>query len=107
MTELGKEGSGVLTLISKVLQRLATLQSSLCRGGTPPGLLCPQHVQMHVKHRSPYSCAPGHPRVLVWALHMQEEKSCLTANVKLLGLTWPSKQPVPLWASPGVCGEHP
>lgn len=62
---------------------------------------------MHVKHRSPCTCAPGHPRVLVRAVHMEKAKSYMTANAKLRGLTWASKQPISLWASPEMCMEHP
>lgn len=107
MSGLEEKGLGVLIPIRKVLQRLSPLQCPLCHEGTILGLVRTQrHAQRHTEHRSPCTC-PERPWVLVLATHMEKAKSYTTANTKLLGLTWASKQPISLWTSPEMLMEHP
>lgn len=109
MTELGKKSSGILISISKVLQRLSPVQCPLCHGGTPPGLRLPMETRTDAygAQITWHVCSWTPPGVSRGCVYVEKAKSYMTANAKLLGLTWPSKQPVSLWVSPEMCVEHP
>ena len=108
MTELGKKAQESSYPLLKSCKdfHLYSVPSAMQR--QLQSCACPRrHVQMHAEHRSPCTSAPGHTWVLVQAAHVEKANSYMTANAKLLGLTWASKQPTSLWASPEMCVEHP
>lgn len=44
--------------------------------------------------------------MLLQPVHVEKAKSYMTAKAKLFDLTWASKHPMALCASPEVCVEH-